>query len=160
MCVWACARTCVYVHTYVCMYISNYECIFLFGKQTTSSITYANDTLLYKTVETLWKLASAPNFLWPANFRFSSFNQYTSLQSQTGRFVIIQTQFLLCFCQIEANFMLQYDPCKDDCKLIKNSFSLLNISVYHCDHQLQHWILRLASWIQSKSSHPISLKQL
>lgn len=57
----------------VCVCFELWTYIFVW-KIDPSSITYANDTLLYKTVETLSKFTSAPNFLWPANFRFSSFN--------------------------------------------------------------------------------------
>jgi len=56
--------------------------------------------------------------------------------------------------------MLQYDPCKANSKLIKNSFSLLKFSVYPIFTKLEHWILCWASRNQTKSSLPISLKQL
>jgi len=91
---------------------------------------YANGIQLHKTVEILSMYASAPVFLWPANF--SDFHLSTSTYQCNHRKV-----GWLCFCQILTNFMLQYDPCEANSKLIKNSFSLLKFSVYSYIHKIR-----------------------
>jgi len=93
-------------------------------------IMCANVIQLHKTFEILSMHASAPVFLWPANF--SDFHLSTSIYQCNHR-----TVGWLCFCQILTNFMLQYDPCKANSKLIKNSFSLLNFSVYSYIHKIR-----------------------
>lgn len=92
---------------------------------------YVNGIQVHKTVEILSMYASALVFLWLANFS-----------------------------QILTNFMLQYDPCKANSKLIKNSFSLLNFSVYSHIHKIRALDSMLGQWNPTKSSLPISLKKL
>ena len=83
-------------------------------------------------------------------FRFSSLNQYISVQSQIG---------WLCFWQILTNFMLQYDPCKANSKLIKNSFSLLNFSVYPHIHKIRALDSMLGQWNPDQTFTPYFSKR-
>ena len=99
---------------------------------------YANGIQLHKAVEILSMYASAPVFLWPANF--SDFHLSISIYQCNQR------GSLLRFCQILTNFKLQYDPCKANSKLIKNYFSLLNFSVYPHIHKTRALDSMLGQW--------------